>query len=56
MAENWERIGNVDNVVFPTGAVIDKNRLYIYYGEADKLIALKSAGLEELLHELKTSN
>jgi predicted GH43/DUF377 family glycosyl hydrolase len=56
LAENWERIGNVDNVVFPTGAVIDKNRLYIYYGAADKLIALKSVGLEELLHELKTSN
>ena len=51
--ENWEKIGNVDNVVFPTGAVIDKNRLYIYYDAADKLIALKSVVLKELLKELK---
>ncbi len=52
-AEDWEKTGNVDNVVFPTGAVIDKNRLYIYYGAADKLIALKSVNLKELLEELK---
>jgi predicted GH43/DUF377 family glycosyl hydrolase len=54
-AEDWERIGNVNNVVFPTGAVIDKNRLYIYYGAANKLIALKSIELGELLEELKKS-
>ena len=41
LAENWERIGNVDNVVFPTGAVIDKNKLCIYYGATGKIIALK---------------
>jgi len=52
-SEDWEKIGNVDNVVFPTGAVIDRGRLYIYYGAADKLIALKSISLEELLEELK---
>ncbi len=51
-AEDWEKVGNVDNVVFPTGTVIDKDRLYIYYGAADKLIALKSLLLKELLEEL----
>ena len=27
--ENWEKLGNVDNVVFPTGAVIENGRLFI---------------------------
>ncbi len=52
-AEDWEKTGNIDNVVFPTGSVIDKSRLYIYYGATDKLIALKSMELKELLEELK---
>ncbi|MDO8488443.1 MAG: pesticidal protein Cry7Aa [bacterium] len=52
---SWETKGLVDNVVFPTGAVIRSKRLYIYYGAADKLIAAKSVGLSELLLELKKS-
>jgi predicted GH43/DUF377 family glycosyl hydrolase len=51
--EEWEKIGNVNNVVFPTGAVIDSGIFYIYYGAADKLIALKSIKLDSLLEELK---
>ena len=51
-AEDWEKVGNVDNVVFPTGAILDKDRLYIYYGAADKLIALKSLDLSRLIQEL----
>lgn len=51
--EEWEKIGNVNNVVFPTGVVIDNGILYIYYGAADKLIALKSIELDSLLGELK---
>ena len=40
--EEWERVGMVNNVVFPTGALIDKCRLCIYYDETDKLTGLKS--------------
>ncbi|MCJ7471404.1 MAG: pesticidal protein Cry7Aa [Actinobacteria bacterium] len=50
--ENWEKAGNVNNVVFPTGAIIEKDRLYIYYGAADKLIASKSIELDELIQEV----
>ncbi len=50
--EKWEEIGNVNDVVFPTGAVIDNGMLYIYYGAADKLIALKSIKLDNLMEEL----
>ncbi|MFH0763915.1 MAG: pesticidal protein Cry7Aa [Candidatus Omnitrophota bacterium] len=52
-AEKWEKHGDVDNVVFPTGTVVKDGRLYIYYGAADKLIAAKSVDMKELLAELK---
>ena len=51
--ETWEKTGNVDNIVFPTGAVVKDGRLYIYYGAADKLIAARSVDLTQLLSELK---
>ena len=42
----------VGNVVFPTGTAIFNERLYIYYGAADKRIAAVSLNLHELLNEL----
>ena len=48
-----EKSGVTDNVVFPTGAVVVDNRLHIYYGAADDVIAAKSVDLAELLTELK---
>jgi len=53
---SWEKGGGTSNVVFPTGAVIQGKRLFIYYGAADKLIAAKSIDLLELLSELKKSS
>jgi len=50
--EKWEQKGIVNNVVFPTGTAIFDGRLYIYYGAADKRIAVVSLNLEELLTEL----
>lgn len=51
--EPWEKSGVTNNVVFPSGAVVRNNRLYIYYGAADTVIAAKSVDLSELLTELK---
>ncbi|MFA6193300.1 MAG: pesticidal protein Cry7Aa [Parcubacteria group bacterium] len=53
--EEWEKRGNVNNVVFPTGCVIRYNRLFIYYGAGDKLIAAKSIDFKSLLSELKNN-
>jgi len=50
--KKWEKKGNVNNVVFPTGAVTFNKRLYIYYGAADTRIAVISLDLNELLEEL----
>jgi predicted GH43/DUF377 family glycosyl hydrolase len=49
----YELKGQVDNVVFPTGTAIFDRRLYIYYGAADKHIAVASVELFQLMKELE---
>ncbi len=51
--ESWEKEGVMDNVVFPTGAVVEDDILYIYYGAADLRIGLVTISLSELLELLK---
>lgn len=56
---HWELKGEVNNVCFPTGAVVFDDTLYVYYGAADERVACASMSLSELLHELmlnKTPN
>lgn len=48
----YELKGVVNNVVFPTGTALFYDTLYIYYGAADKCIAVASVSLKELLKEL----
>ncbi|MCS4300871.1 pesticidal protein Cry7Aa [Chryseobacterium sp. BIGb0232] len=50
--EEWELKGEVNNVCFPTGAIAEENTLHIYYGAADKRIAVASLSIPELLKEL----
>ena len=49
---DYELDGDVDDVCFPTGTVLEGDTLYIYYGAADELIACASVSLAELLNEL----
>jgi beta-1,2-mannobiose phosphorylase / 1,2-beta-oligomannan phosphorylase len=49
----WELKGEVNNVCFPTGALLEEDILYIYYGAADERIAVASMSLSELLSELE---
>jgi predicted GH43/DUF377 family glycosyl hydrolase len=51
--EIWELKGEVNNVCFPTGTILDNDNLYIYYGAADERIAVAMISLKELLAELK---
>lgn len=46
----YERIGDVGDVIFPSGATIDKekNTLNLYYGAADSTVAVATADLNEL--------
>ena len=48
----YERIGDIPNVVFPTGAVVINNELFLYYGAADKRIALATINMDELVDYL----
>lgn len=50
--EKWEKVGDVNNVVFPTGLAEWKGNLYILYGAADKVIGEYHVNLEELLNNL----
>ncbi len=50
----WEKYGLVNNVVFPTGAIVDGDKLIVYYGASDILIAAKSLSLKELLDEIES--
>lgn len=49
---NWETDGAVNNVCFPTGAVVFDDTLYIYYGAADTRTACASVSLSGLINEL----
>ena len=50
--KDYETKGIVNRVCFPTGAIIWEDRLYIYYGAADKCIACASVPVRELIDEL----
>jgi beta-1,2-mannobiose phosphorylase / 1,2-beta-oligomannan phosphorylase len=50
--EDWELKGEVNNVCFPSGAVVFDDTLYIYYGAADSRIATASVSLSGLVAEL----
>ncbi len=51
--KTWEIEGVVNNVVFPTGHALFGSDLYIYYGAADKHIAVAKMNIDEVLAELK---
>jgi beta-1,2-mannobiose phosphorylase / 1,2-beta-oligomannan phosphorylase len=50
--ESWELKGEVNNVCFPTGTIVENDHLYIYYGAADEQIACASMSLSGLINEL----
>ena len=47
--EEWEKLGEVNNVVFPEGMAVNDSVLDIFYGGADSVIGVISVRLEELL-------
>ena len=47
--KDYEIEGDVPNVVFPTGAVVIDNELYVFYGAADKVCCVATIGIDELL-------
>lgn len=49
---DFEKIGDVNNVVFPEGAVVVNGTLHVYYGAADRFVGHASARLSDVLDAL----
>ena len=50
--EEYEKVGIVNNVVFPCGMIQKGDLLYIYYGGADKVVGVATMKLSILLQAL----
>ncbi len=48
----WEKEGYVNNIIFPSGAIVKDELLYIYYGAADERVAVASIPMSSLLEAL----
>lgn len=51
--EAYELYGMVPDVVFPSGAIVEGDRLDIYYGAADTVCAKASMSLSDLIESMK---
>jgi predicted GH43/DUF377 family glycosyl hydrolase len=51
--ESYERSGDVGNVVFPCGWILQGDELRVYYGGADSCVAIAIASLRDVLGFLK---
>lgn len=51
-AEEYELYGRVPYVIFPSGALIRRSRVFLYYGAADTIGCLASIGLKKLVNQL----
>lgn len=51
-AEDYEKYGVVNNVVFPCGMSVVHDKIYLYYGGADKVIGIASCDLFKVLEPL----
>ena len=52
--ELYERRGAVSEIVFPSGALIEKDILHIYYGGADNVVCRASVSLVDLLDAMQS--
>ncbi len=52
--EQYERVGDVPNVVFPSSAVVEDGRIRLYYGCADTCISMAEAEVDKVVKFIKT--
>ncbi len=51
----YEKVGEVNNVVFPCGNVLINDKLFMYYGGADKVSGVATIDINELFKDLVDS-
>ena len=56
--EYYERVGDVDNVLFPCAALSDSEtgRIAIYYGAADSVVGLAFCQVDEIIKFIKENS
>ncbi len=56
--ELYERVGEVDNVVFPVASLVDAKtgRLALYYGAADTVVALAFSYVDDIIKFIKEND
>ncbi len=47
--ETWEHRGDVPHVVFSCGAIVVNDELYVYYGGADRVMAVATCSMAEMM-------
>ena len=50
--EEYEKVGIVNNVVFPCGLILRDNLLYIYYGGGDRVVGVATMEIDIILDAL----
>jgi len=50
--ESYELSGHVSNVIFPSGAILEKEKLTIYYGAADTTVCSAHVNLNDLIFSM----
>ena len=53
---DYELFGDVPNVVFPCGAVMIKDEVYLYYGGADTAVGVARMKVKDILSQLTKTN
>jgi predicted GH43/DUF377 family glycosyl hydrolase len=54
--KEYETSGDVNNVVFPSGACVIDGKLFLYYGGADRVCCLATANLDSLVKYVLEGN
>lgn len=50
--EEYEKYGKVPNIAFPSGALLRRGTLFLYYGAADTTCALATCKVNDLINEM----
>jgi beta-1,4-mannooligosaccharide/beta-1,4-mannosyl-N-acetylglucosamine phosphorylase len=53
-SEPYERVGDVPNVVFPSSAIVEGDKIRLYYGCADTCVSMAEAKVSEVIQFIKT--
>ncbi len=54
--ELYERVGDVPNVIFPCAALDENDKIVIYYGAADTVVAIAFGYISEIIDFLKNNS